>query len=116
MEIAQGFRPLFGTSPVLDLIGSLFCRGEGVELIIRLRVDAKHRNARWTSRSIDPPEKEPLPTAVVNGGRPRPRRSCSMGREGALNLCRRAREDARRVGGVVRRYRETTGGGLEEVR
>ena len=46
MDIPQGFRPLFRTSPVLDLIGPLFCCGEGVDLIIGLRVDAKHCNAR----------------------------------------------------------------------
>jgi uncharacterized protein (TIGR00369 family) len=46
MDIPQGFRPLFRTSPVLDLIGPLFCRGEGIDLIIGLRVDTKHCNAR----------------------------------------------------------------------
>ena len=46
MEPPAGFRPLFRTSPVLDLIGPLYCRGEGVDLVIGLRVDAKHCNAR----------------------------------------------------------------------
>jgi uncharacterized protein (TIGR00369 family) len=46
MDIPEGFRPLFRTSPVLELIGPLFCRGEGSDLIIGLRVDAKHCNAR----------------------------------------------------------------------
>ena len=40
------FRPLFRTSPVLDLIGPLYCRGEGENLVIGLRVAAKHCNAR----------------------------------------------------------------------
>ncbi len=46
--IPRDFRPLFRTSPVLDLIGPLYCRGEGVDLVIGLRVEAKHCNARGT--------------------------------------------------------------------
>ena len=48
MDIPPEFRPLFRTSPALDLIGPLYCRGEGVDLIIGLRVVAKHCNARGT--------------------------------------------------------------------
>jgi uncharacterized protein (TIGR00369 family) len=48
MDIPRDFRPLFRTSPVLELIGPLYCRGEGVELVIGLRVEAKHCNARGT--------------------------------------------------------------------
>ena len=48
MDIPPEFRPLFRRSPVLDLIGPLYCRGESVELIIGLRVEAKHCNARGT--------------------------------------------------------------------
>lgn len=48
MEIPPGFRPLFRTSPVLELIGPLFCRGEGVGLVVGLRVEKKHCNARAT--------------------------------------------------------------------
>ncbi len=48
MDIPPEFRPLFRKSPVLDLIGPLYCRGEGVDLIIGLRVEAKHCNARGT--------------------------------------------------------------------
>jgi uncharacterized protein (TIGR00369 family) len=48
MDIPREFRPLFRTSPVLDLIGPLYCRGEGVDLVIGLRVEAKHCNARGT--------------------------------------------------------------------
>ena len=49
MDIPREFRPLFRTSPVLDLIGPLYCRGEGVDLVIGLRVEAKHCNARGTA-------------------------------------------------------------------
>jgi acyl-coenzyme A thioesterase 13 len=48
VEIPSGFRPLFRTSPVLELIGPLYGRGEGVDLVIGLRVEAKHCNARGT--------------------------------------------------------------------
>ncbi len=48
MEIPREFRSLFRTSPVLDLIGPLYCRGEGVDLVVGLRVGAKHCNARGT--------------------------------------------------------------------
>lgn len=48
MDIPPGFRPLFRTSPVLDLVGPLFCRGEGVDLVVGLRVETKHCNARGT--------------------------------------------------------------------
>jgi acyl-coenzyme A thioesterase 13 len=49
MDTPRDFRPLFRTSPVLDLIGPLYCRGEGVDLVIGLRVEAKHCNARGTA-------------------------------------------------------------------
>lgn len=48
MEVPPGFRPLFRTSPVLELIGPLYCRGEGAGLAIGLRAEAKHCNARGT--------------------------------------------------------------------
>jgi len=48
MDLPREFRPLFRTSPVLDLIGPLYCRGEGADLVIGLRVEAKHCNARGT--------------------------------------------------------------------
>ncbi len=48
MDLPREFRPLFRTSPVLDLIGPLYCRGEGVDLVIGLRVETKHCNARGT--------------------------------------------------------------------
>ena len=48
MDIPLEFQPLFRTSPVLDLIGPLYCRGKGVDLVVGLRVEAKHCNARGT--------------------------------------------------------------------
>jgi uncharacterized protein (TIGR00369 family) len=46
MDTPKGFQPLFRTSPALELIGPLYCRGEGANLEIGLRVEAKHCNAR----------------------------------------------------------------------
>ena len=43
-----GFQPLFRTSPVLELIGPLFSKGKGADLVIGLRVEAKHCKARGT--------------------------------------------------------------------
>ena len=48
MDLPPNFKPLFRTSPVLDLIGPLFCRGEGKGLVIGLRAERKHCNARGT--------------------------------------------------------------------
>ena len=48
MNVPRDFKPLFRTSPVLDLIGPLFCRGEGKDLVIGLRAEGKHCNARGT--------------------------------------------------------------------
>lgn len=48
MEPPQGFKPLFRTSPALELIGPLHGRGEGSQLEIGLRVERKHCNARGT--------------------------------------------------------------------
>lgn len=48
MDIPPEFRPLFRTSPVLELIGPLYCRGEGKDLVLGLRVEARHCNARGT--------------------------------------------------------------------
>ncbi len=46
--VPAGFRQLFRTSPVLDLIGPLYCRGEGEGLILGMQVATKHCNARGT--------------------------------------------------------------------
>jgi acyl-coenzyme A thioesterase 13 len=48
MNAPHGFKPLFRTSPVLDLIGPLYFRGEGKQLAIGLRAEAKHCNSRGT--------------------------------------------------------------------
>lgn len=42
----DGFEPLFRTSPYTELIGPLFSRGQGLSLVIGLRVQAKHCNGR----------------------------------------------------------------------
>jgi len=46
MSIPDNFKPLFRTSPVLDLIGPIYYRGEGRELVLGLRAETKHCNAR----------------------------------------------------------------------
>lgn len=43
-----GFKPLFRSSPVIDLIGPVYSRGEGADLVLALRVEAKHCNMRGT--------------------------------------------------------------------
>lgn len=48
MNAPTEFRPLFRTSPVLDLVGPLYCRGENKDLVIGLRAEEKHCNARGT--------------------------------------------------------------------
>ena len=48
MGIPNEFRPLFRSSPVVDLIGPLYCRGEGADRVIGLRAEAKHCNAPGT--------------------------------------------------------------------
>lgn len=46
MSAPEGFKPLFRTSPVLDLIGPIYYRGKGKDLVLGLRVEHKHCNAR----------------------------------------------------------------------
>lgn len=48
MDAPAGFQPLFRSSPVLDLIGPLYSRGKGADLVLGMRVEAKHCNARGT--------------------------------------------------------------------
>jgi uncharacterized protein (TIGR00369 family) len=48
MNPPPDFRPLFRTSPALDLVGPLYYRGEGSDLVIGLRAEKKHCNARGT--------------------------------------------------------------------
>jgi acyl-coenzyme A thioesterase 13 len=42
----EGFGPLFRTSPVLELIGPIYCRGSGEQLVLGLQIEDKHCNAR----------------------------------------------------------------------
>jgi uncharacterized protein (TIGR00369 family) len=45
-EIPAGFAPIFRTSPFLETIGPLYSAGAGASLMIGLRVQEKHTNAR----------------------------------------------------------------------
>jgi len=45
-DVPEGFSPLFRSSPFLDVIGPLFSQGAGEDLVIGLRIDSKHANAR----------------------------------------------------------------------
>ena len=45
-EIAEGFKPLFRTSPFLDLLGPIFNLKTEDCLVIGLRAEEKHCNAR----------------------------------------------------------------------
>jgi len=46
--VPEGFKPLFRSSPALELIGPLYSHGEGVDLVIGLRAERKHCNMRGT--------------------------------------------------------------------
>lgn len=48
MDIPAGYAPLSRTSPVLDLLGPLYSKGQGADLSVGLRIEAKHCNARGT--------------------------------------------------------------------
>jgi len=43
-----GFGALFRSSPVIDLIGPVYSKGEGADLVLGLRVEQKHCNMRGT--------------------------------------------------------------------
>ncbi|MBI3652565.1 MAG: PaaI family thioesterase [Acidobacteria bacterium] len=45
-KVPEGFAPLFRSSPFLHTIGPLYGKGEGANLIVGLRVEEKHTNAR----------------------------------------------------------------------
>jgi len=45
-DITEGFEPLFRTSPFLDLLGPLYSKRTNEGLVIGLRIEAKHCNAR----------------------------------------------------------------------
>ena len=47
-EIPAGFAPIFRTSPFLETIGPLYSAGSGTSLVIGMRVQEKHTNARGT--------------------------------------------------------------------
>jgi uncharacterized protein (TIGR00369 family) len=47
-EIPAGFAPIFRTSPFLETIGPLYSAGSGATLVVGLRVQEKHTNARGT--------------------------------------------------------------------
>ena len=44
--VPEGFKPLFRSSPVIDLIGPVYSKGEGADLVLGLRVEQKHCNMR----------------------------------------------------------------------
>lgn len=48
MTVPRGFKPLFRTSPLLDLIGPVYALGAGKDLVLGLRAEAKHCNSRGT--------------------------------------------------------------------
>jgi acyl-coenzyme A thioesterase 13 len=47
-DIPGGFAPIFRTSPFLETIGPLYSSGSGATLVIGVRVQEKHTNARGT--------------------------------------------------------------------
>jgi acyl-coenzyme A thioesterase 13 len=46
--VPSGFGPLFRTSPLLDALGPFYGKGSGSDLVVGLRVAAKHTNSRGT--------------------------------------------------------------------
>ncbi len=48
MNAPPEFKPLFRSSPVLELIGPMYSRGEGAQRVLGLRAEAKHCNSRGT--------------------------------------------------------------------
>lgn len=48
MNPPDGFQPLFRASPVLDLIGPIYCQGKANDLVLGMRVEDKHCNTRGT--------------------------------------------------------------------
>ncbi|WP_371193091.1 PaaI family thioesterase [Glaciecola sp. SC05] len=47
-EIPEGYKPLFRSSPFLDLIGPIYNKKLGTDLIVGMRIEAKHCNKRGT--------------------------------------------------------------------
>ncbi|WDG54019.1 PaaI family thioesterase [Pseudomonas chlororaphis] len=48
LELPEGYAPLSRSSPLLELIGPVYCRGSGLQLEIGLRADRRHANGRGT--------------------------------------------------------------------
>lgn len=48
LELPEGYAPLSRSSPLLELIGPVYCRGSGLQLEIGLRADHRHANGRGT--------------------------------------------------------------------
>ena len=46
--IPEGFAPLARLSPVIEMIGPVYRRGEGAGLVLGLRAERKHCNTRGT--------------------------------------------------------------------
>ena len=47
-DVPRGFKPLFRSSPAIDLIGPVHSKGEGEDLVLGLRIEKKHGNMRGT--------------------------------------------------------------------
>ena len=45
-EVPAGFGPIARTSPLADLLGPIYSKGEGRDLVLGLRAQAKHSNMR----------------------------------------------------------------------
>src|SRR2546422_10287220 len=46
--VPHGFKPLERSSPVIEMIGPVYSRGEGADLVLALRAERKHCNMRGT--------------------------------------------------------------------
>lgn len=46
--VPEGYTPLSRSSPLLELIGPVYCRGSGLQLELGLRADGRHANGRGT--------------------------------------------------------------------
>ncbi|HEY3074929.1 MAG TPA: PaaI family thioesterase, partial [Burkholderiales bacterium] len=46
--VPNGFKPLERTSPVIEMIGPVYARGEGAGLVLAVRAERKHCNTRGT--------------------------------------------------------------------
>src|SRR5207245_10555691 len=46
--VPHGFKPLARSSPVIEMIGPVYARGEGAGLVLGLRAERKHCNMRGT--------------------------------------------------------------------